>query len=115
LLREAGFHPLEVIRSASLFGAQALGAEKDLGSIEVGKLADLVVIDANPLENFQYLYGTGAVYLNEKNEVTRKGGVKYTIKDGVVYDAKKLLADVKAIVDEAKRTSGSTIKQPGIN
>jgi len=115
LLREAGFHPLEVIRSACLFGAQALGAEKDLGSIEVGKLADLVVIDANPLENFQYLYGTGAVYLNEKNEVTRKGGVKYTIKDGVVYDAKKLLADVKAIVDEAKRTSGSTIKQPGIN
>lgn len=115
LLREAGFHPLEVIRSSSLYGAQALGAEKDLGSIEVGKLADLVVIDANPLENFQYLYGTGAVYLNEKNEITRKGGVKYTIKDGVVYDAKKLLSDVKAMVDDAKRSSGSSIKQPGLN
>ena len=113
LLREAGFHPLEVIRSASLLGAQALGMEKDLGSIEVGKLADLVVIDANPLENLQYLYGTGAVYLNEANQVVRKGGVKYTIKDGIVYDAKKLLEDVKNLVDEAKKTSGP-IKQPGI-
>ena len=113
MLREAGFHPLEVIRSATLYGAQALGVEKDLGSVEVGKLADLVVIDANPLENLQYLYGTGAVYLNENNEVVRKGGVKYTIKDGIVYDAKKLLADVKKMVDDAKKESGSN-KQPGI-
>lgn len=113
LLREAGFHPLEVIRSATLYSAQALGVDKEIGSIEVGKLADLIVVDANPLENFQYLYGTGAVYLNDKNEVTRKGGVKYTIKDGIVYDAKKLLADVKAMVDEAKKHDGP-IKQPGI-
>ena len=113
MLREAGFHPLEVIRSATLYGAQALGVEKDLGSVEVGKLADLVVIDANPLENIQYLYGTGVVYLNENNEVVRKGGVKYTIKDGIVYDAKKLLADVKKMVDDAKKESGSN-KQPGI-
>jgi hypothetical protein len=113
LLREAGFHPLEVIRSATLHSAQALGVDNELGSIEVGKLADLVVIDANPLENLQYLYGTGAVYLNEKNEVTRKGGVKYTVKDGIVYDAKKLFADVKAMVDEAKKQGGQ-IKQPGV-
>jgi len=74
-----------------------------------------VVIDANPLENLQYLYGTGAVYLNEKNEVVRKGGVKYTIKDGIVYDAKKMLADVKKMVDESKREAGiKNIKQPGI-
>jgi hypothetical protein len=39
--------------------------------------------------------------------------VKYTIKDGIVYDAKKLLADVKMIVDDAKKTTGP-IKQPGI-
>ena len=114
LLREAGFHPLEVIRAATLHGAQALGMEKEIGSIEVGKLADLVVVDANPLENLQYLYGTGAVYLNDKNEVVRKGGVKYTIKDGIVYDAKKLLADVKAMVDASKKETGTTIKQPGI-
>lgn len=113
LLREAGFHPLEVIRSATLYGAQALGAEKDLGSVEVGKLADMVIIDVNPLENFQLLYGTGAVKVNEDNKVTRAGGVKYTIKDGIVYDAKKLLADVKKIVDDEKAKSDWKLKQPG--
>lgn len=114
LLREAGFHPLEVIRSATLYGAQALGVEKELGSVEVGKLADFVIIDANPLENLQLLYGTGAITLNEKNEVVRKGGVKYTIKDGIIYDAKKLLADVKKMVDQEKAKTGFKIVQPGI-
>jgi hypothetical protein len=114
LLREAGFHPLEVIRSATLYGAQALGMEKEIGSVEVGKLADFVIVDANPLENLQVLYGTGAIFLNEKNEVIRKGGVKYTIKDGIVYDAKKLLADVKKIVDDEKRKTGWKLVQPGM-
>ena len=111
LLREAGFHPLEVIRSATLYGAQALGMDKEIGSIEMGKLADLVIIDANPLENLQYLYGTGAIYMNEKNEVVRKGGVKYTIKDGIIYDAKKLLEDVKIMVDDEKAKTGFKITQ----
>lgn len=114
LLREAGFHPLEVIRSATLYGAQALGMDSAIGSVEVGKLADLAIIDANPLENLQYLYGTGAIYLNDKNEVIRKGGVQYTIKDGIVYDAKKLLADVKKIVDTEKAKTGFKITQPGM-
>jgi imidazolonepropionase-like amidohydrolase len=114
LLREAGFHPLEVIRSATLYGAQALGMEKEIGSVEIGKLADFVIVDANPLQNLQVLYGTGAVVLNEKNEVIRKGGVKYTIKDGIVYDAKKLLADVKRIVDEEKAKTGWKLVQPGV-
>ena len=113
LLREAGFHPLEVIRSATLYGAQALGAEKDLGSIEVGKLADLVIIDANPLENLQVLYGTGAIKLDSSNKIIRAGGVKYTIKDGIIYDAKKLLADVKRMVDEEKKKTNWELKQPG--
>jgi Amidohydrolase family len=114
LLREAGFHPLEVIRSATLYGAQALGADKDLGTIEVGKLADMVIVDANPLENFQVLYGTGAIKLNSENKSIRSGGVKYTIKDGIVYDSKKLLADVKKIVDAEKAKSGWKLKQPGV-
>jgi hypothetical protein len=115
LLREAGFHPLEVIRSATLYGAQALGVEKDLGSVEIGKLADFVIVEENPLMNLQVLYGTGAIKLTDDNEVVRVGGVKYTIKDGIIYDAKKLLQDVKKIVDAEKEKSGFVLKQPGIN
>jgi imidazolonepropionase-like amidohydrolase len=102
MLREAGFTPLEVIRSATLYGAQALGMEKELGSIEVGKLADLVIIDQNPLANLQVLYGTGAIQVTPDNQVVRVGGVKFTVKNGIVYDAKKLLDDVKKIVSNSK-------------
>jgi hypothetical protein len=114
LLREAGFHPLEVIRSATLYAAQALGMEKDLGSVEVGKLADIIVINANPLKNLQVLYGTGAIELTKENKVVRTGGVLYTIKDGIVYDAKKLLLDVKQMVDDEKKKTGWQLKQPGM-
>lgn len=114
LLREAGFHPLEVIRSATLYGAQALGMEEELGSVEVGKLADLVIVNANPLKNLQVLYGTGAIELTKDNKIVRAGGVQFTIKDGIVYDAKKLLADVKKIVDEQKAKTGWKLKQPGV-
>ncbi len=115
LLREAGFHPLEVIRSATLHGAQALGVEKELGSIEVGKLADFVITDVNPLQNLQALNGMGSIKLTEDNKVVRVGGIKYTIKDGIIYDAKKLLGDVKRIVDEEKAKTNYVLKQPGFN
>jgi imidazolonepropionase-like amidohydrolase len=115
LLREAGFHPLEVIRSATLYGAQALGMEKEIGSVEVGKLADFAIVEENPLENLQVLYGTGAIRLTPDNKVVRVGGVKYTIKDGIIYDSKKLLNDVKKIVDEEKAKSGFVLKQPGMD
>ena len=113
LLQEAGFHPLEVIRAATLNGAQALGMDSLIGSVEIGKLADFVIVDQNPLEDFKVLYGIGALRLNEKNEVVRVGGVKYTIKDGIIYDAKKLLADVKKMVDAEKLKSGFQLKIPG--
>ena len=113
LLREAGFHPLEVIRAATLNGAEALGMEGEIGSVEVGKLADLVIIGENPLENLKVLYGTGAIKLTEANEVVRVGGVKYTIKDGIVYDSKALLEDVRNQVRQAKESEGWELKQPG--
>lgn len=115
LLREAGFHPLEVIRSATLYGAQSLGLDQDLGSVEIGKLADLVILEENPLPNLQVLYGTGAIKLLDNNEVTRVGGVKYTIKDGIIYDAPKLLADVKEMVENEKKKTGRQLLQPGIS
>ena len=114
LLREAGFHPLEVIRAATLKGAEALGIADQIGSVEVGKFADFVITEENPLANLKTLYGTGAIRVNDKNEVVRVGGVKYTVKDGVVYDAKKLLTDVRKIVADAKAKEGFEITQPGI-
>ncbi|WP_421977695.1 amidohydrolase family protein [Roseivirga seohaensis] len=108
LLREAGFHPLEVIMSATLNGAEALGMADKIGTVEVGKFADFVIVEENPLQNLKVLYGTGALKLNDDNELVRVGGVRYTVKDGIVYDAKKLLQDVKKIVDEKK--NGMTFK-----
>jgi len=113
LLREAGFHPLEVIRAATLNGAEALNMDDKIGSIQVGKLADLVIVEENPLQNLKVLYGTGAIKLTEDNEVVRVGGVKYTVKDGVIYDAKQLLEDVKEMVKKAKKEDDFEITQPG--
>ncbi len=116
MLREAGFHPLEIINSATLKGAEALGMDDEIGSVEVGKKADFVIVNENPLENFKVLYGTGAIRLNEQNEVTRTKGIQYTIKDGIIYDAKALLEDVREIVKKAKEDAGGyEIIQPGIN
>ena len=106
LLREAGFHPIEVIRAATLHGAEALGMERQVGSIEPGKLADFVVVGENPLANLKVLYGTGWVRVDTDNKPKRVGGVVYTIKDGIVYDAAKLRADVRAMVVEAKKKEG---------
>ena len=117
MLQEAGFHPLEVVRAATLHGAQTLHKPKgkpiEFGVVRPGMLADLVVVEANPLENFKVLYGTGAVKLNDTTgQVERVGGVKYTIKDGIVYDAKQLLADVAKMVEDAKRSGRTITPQP---
>ena len=112
LLREAGFNPLEVIRAATYHGALQLhkpkGMENDLqfGVLEVGAKADMVVVDENPLANLKVLYGTGTPRLNDDTgEVERVGGITYTIKDGIVYDAKQLLEDVREMVRLAKERS----------
>jgi len=115
LLREAGFHPLEVIRSATLYGAEALGMEDDIGSVESGKLADLVILEENPLVNLKVLYGTGAIKLDDDNNIIRVGGVKYTVKDGVIYDAAALLEDVRKMVEQAKEEEGFQLNQPGLD
>ena len=108
ILQEAGFHPLEVIRSATMYGAETLaqrtGKEPEVGIVRQGMLADMLIVDANPLENLKVLYGTGWFRLNDSTgKVEPVGGVKYTIKDGIVYDAKQLLADVARMVEDQKR------------
>jgi imidazolonepropionase-like amidohydrolase len=113
LLQEAGFHPLEVIQAATFNGARTLaepaGKPIDRGVVRAGLLADMIVVDQNPLKNLKVLYGTGALRLNDQTGKPEWiGGIKYTIKDGIVYDAKKLLADVAAMVDKQKQDGRRT-------
>ena len=116
LLREAGFSPLEIIRSATMWGAKTLyepkGEAPPMGVVRTGMLADLVIIAENPLSNLKVLYGTGHMRLNpQTNRQEKVGGVKFTIKDGIVYDAQKLLAEVAAAVAAEKRTVTTTSAQ----
>jgi len=72
-------------------------------------LADMVIVDQNPLQNFKVLYANGTIRLNDKTgKVERVGGINWTIKDGVAYDARKLAADVRAMVEKQKRGTRST-------
>lgn len=108
MLQEAGFHPLEVVQAATMNGALTLHEPKkkslEFGVVRAGMLADLAIVDQNPLQNFKTLYGNGALYLNDRTRKEDwKGGVKYTVKDGIVYDAKALLADIAAMVEKQKK------------
>ncbi len=117
LLQEAGFHPLEVIRSATLCGAETLHEPKgqaiEFGVVKAGMLADLAIVEENPIHNLKVLYGTGTVKLDDDGNPIRIGGVKYTIKDGIVYDAKQLLADVAEMVEEAKQVASTGASTSG--
>ena len=62
LLVEAGLSPQDVIRIGTLNAARVLRIEKDYGSIEKGKIADLLILNANPLENIQNTREISAVY-----------------------------------------------------
>jgi hypothetical protein len=72
------------------------------------------VVAETPRDDLKLLYGTGAIRVTPDNQVVRVGGVRYTIKDGIVYDARQLLADVRKMVREAKEKSGRKIVQPGM-
>ncbi len=103
LLQEAGFHPLEVLTAATLSGAELLGVDDEIGTIQVGKKADLVLVADNPVANFKVLYGTGHRRLDRStNTMQRAEGIRYTIKDGIVFDAKQMLAQVRDMVAAEK-------------
>jgi amidohydrolase family protein len=102
LLREAGLHPLEVVRAATLAGAELLGVDDVTGSIEPGKRADLLIVADNPLANLKVLYGHGHLRYDADGVPYRTGGVRYTVRDGVLHDAARLRGDVRAMVRETR-------------
>jgi hypothetical protein len=92
LHQEAGFHPIKIIQQATGNNAKILGQEEKLGRVRAGFLADLIVVNGNPLEDLKVLYPGG-----------RTSGVEWTIKDGIPYHAPTLMARVKQIVAEARK------------
>jgi len=98
---EAGFHPLKIIEHCTGNGAKILGQEDRLGRVRAGWLADLIVVDGNPLEDLKVLYAGGTTALRDGKEV-RTHGVEWVIKDGIPYNGPQLLREVKAIVDSAR-------------
>lgn len=118
LHEEAGFHPLEVIRHATANGAAVIGMGDRLGRVRQGYIADLLVVNGNPLENLRLLNPAGAdiVLQNGKPvnnyaaldpadksiETGRGGGIEWTIKDGIPYHVPTLMNEVKDIVSKAR-------------
>jgi imidazolonepropionase-like amidohydrolase len=80
-LTQAGFSPIEAIRIATYNGAKALGLEDKIGSIEVGKAADLVVIDGDIFQDIQNI---------------RK--ITWVFKHGVGFNSQKIFSSVKGEV-----------------
>ncbi len=81
LLVEAGFTPLEAIKIASFNGAKFLGEDRSLGSIALGKQADLMIVKGNPATSI--------------NDIEK---VEIVFKDGVGYDSEKLIQSVQGLV-----------------
>ncbi len=108
LLQEAGIHPIDIIKIATMNATETLGL-KNLAGIRIGYTADLAIVDGNPLDNFKVLYGTGLETYTPDGKIVKRGGVKWTIKNGIVFDAPALLRDVETYVRQTKaeRTSNS--------
>lgn len=101
LHQEAGFHPLKVVQHCTSNGAKVLGLEGQTGRVRATYLADLIVVDGNPLEDLKVLYPGGTSTIRDGREAQTLG-VEWTVKDGIPYHGPTLLAEVKAIVAKAK-------------
>ncbi|HKV99941.1 MAG TPA: amidohydrolase family protein [Vicinamibacterales bacterium] len=119
LHEEAGFHPLEVIRHATSDGAKILGLADKLGRIREGFIADLLVVNGNPVENLRVLNPYGIDVMTYDGKVVNNysgfvqpgdphvklahgGGIEWTIKDGIPYHVPTLMKEVKDMVAKAR-------------
>jgi cytosine/adenosine deaminase-related metal-dependent hydrolase len=123
LHQEAGFPPLEVIEHATWNGAKLLGLEDRLGKIREGFIADLLVVNGNPLENLKVLnpYGADVMTINgrtvpnytpvgmsDRVQNAHGGGIEWTIKDGIPYHVPTLMREVKEMVAKARERRPTT-------
>ncbi len=72
-MQSGGLSEHDALRVATIFGAEAIGLDNDLGSIDEGKLADLIVLDANPLD-----------------DIRNTNTVRMVMKNGRLYDGDRL-------------------------
>src|SRR5688572_33076490 len=77
--------------------ARILGMEGRIGRVRSGHLADLLVVNGNPLEDLKVLYPTGTETIRDGKAV-HTGGVEWTIKDGIPYHGPTLLKEVKGLL-----------------
>lgn len=91
LHQEAGFPTLKVLQHATFNNAKILGQEARLGKVRAGYAADLILVNGNPIEDLKVFYPTHP-----------KGGIEWTIKDGIPYYVPALLAEVREIVAKAR-------------
>jgi imidazolonepropionase-like amidohydrolase len=109
MLEEAGFSPLEALHAATENGAKVV-KNPELGLVRPGYLADLVVVSENPLADVKVFYGTGVTRVSADRKEVHEQCVKYTIRDGVVFDSQALLSDVREMVTRAKQARPAQAK-----
>lgn len=102
LQQEAGFQPIKVLQHATANNAQILGEGARLGRVRPGFLADLIVVNGNPLEDLKTFYPP-----RSDAAAGPGGGVAWTIKDGIPYDAQRLMREVKDMVARARKTASN--------
>jgi len=101
LHQEAGFPTLKVLQHATNNGAILLRHETEIGRIRAGWLADLLIVNGNPVEDLKVLYPTGIDDIKDGKAV-HTGGIEWTIKDGITYHVPTMMAEVKELVAKAR-------------
>ena len=66
IFTEGGFTPMQIIQGATKWSAEMVGKGKDLGTVEAGKIADVIILNQNPLQNIANLRSTGTVIFDGK-------------------------------------------------